>query len=246
MPAAVRLADLSSTYRPHRYSNARPSSAKGRFILYGLGLLIAALLYFGGHAFFNWKHVISSSGGRYFVHRVEISVPAFSQDDPRWALQLLGPTVYTIGQQGCALSSAAMVMAFYGLDTDPPRLNQFLNTHAGYTPNGWIFWEKAADLAPGYVEKSYEDLPSYALIDNNLLKGNPVIVRLTLRNGTSHFVVIVGKQGWDYLTRDPARTADWGVYPLKDLTPRIEALRFYRLLPPVSTIPKIATMGKIP
>jgi hypothetical protein len=230
MPApAVPLATLSLVYR--RGSGRAASSGRGRLRLWGGGLIFALALYLGVTGLWNWKHVISSSGGRYFVHRVEIPVPAFSQDDPRWTFQLLGPTGYTIGQQGCALSSAAMVLASYGVDTDPQRLNQFLLTDGGYTPNGWIYWEKAADLAPGRVEKAYEDLPTYALIDRNLLAGNPVIVRLTLRNGTTHFVVVVGKQGWDYLTRDPARSPSWGVYPLKDLTSRIEALRFYRVLP---------------
>jgi hypothetical protein len=168
-------------------------------------------------------------------------VPAFQQDDPRWSLQLLGPTIDTVGRQGCALTSAAMVLSFYGIDTDPQRLNDFLNSNGGYTPNGWLYWEKAAAIAPGRVEKAYEDLPSYELIDDNLLAGNPVIVRLTLRNGTTHFVVVVGKQGWDYLTRDPARPAEWGVYPLRELTPRIEALRFYRELtpPPAISVPPL-------
>ena len=238
----VRLSVLSPSYRPRRLE--RPDHFRGRLILWSTGLLFAAVLYFGVNGLWKWKHVLSTSGGRYFVQRVEIPVPPFSQDDPRWSLQLLGPTADTIGQQGCALTAAAMVLASYGLDIDPPRLNQFLNTHGGYTANGWIFWEKAADIAPAYVQKAYEDLPSYALIDKNLLIGNPVIVRLTLRDKTPHFVVIVGKQGWDYLTRDPARPADWGVYPLKELTPRIEALRFYRLLPASgSAIPKIATTG---
>jgi hypothetical protein len=208
----------------------RRGHGRGRLILWAGGLVFAALLYLAVTGFWHWKHVISSSGGRYFIHRVEIPVPVFRQDDPRWSMQLLGPTIYTIGDQGCALASASMVLASYGIDTDPPRLNAFLNTNGGYTPNGWLYWEKAAAIAPGRAEKAYEDLPSYALIDNNLLHGNPVIVRLTLRNGTTHFVVIVGKQGWDYLTRDPARPANWGVYPLRQLTSRIEALRFYRML----------------
>jgi hypothetical protein len=204
-------------------------------------LALAGALYLGVEGYWNWKHVISTHGGRYFVQRVEIPVPAFQQDDPRWSLQLLGPTIDTVGQEGCALTSAAMVLSFYGIDTDPQRLNAFLNTNGGYTPNGWLYWEKAAAIAPGRVEKAYEDLPSYALIDQNLLAGNPVIVRLTLRNGTIHFVVVVGKQGWDYLTRDPARPAAWGVYPLRELTPRIEALRFYRELtpPPAIIVPPV-------
>jgi hypothetical protein len=236
---SAHLADLSAGH--HHARAAEPVKItvgrhRRRALIWAAGLALALAIYFGLDAFLNWKHVISSSGGRYFVQRVEIPVPAFQQNDPRWSLDLLGPTFDTVGRQGCALTSAAMVLASYGIDTDPQRLNAFLDTNGGYTPNGWLYWEKAADLAPGRVEKAYEDLPSYALIDANLLAGNPVIIRLTLRNGTTHFVVIVGKQGWDYLTRDPARPPDWGVYPLRELTSRIEALRFYRVLTPAPAI----------
>jgi hypothetical protein len=203
-----------------------------RILLWGGGILLAAAIHFGVPAFFAWKHVISSSGGLYFPNRVVIPVPVFTQDDPRWTLELLGPTFDTVGQTGCAITSAAMVLSAYGVDTDPGRLNQYLTTHHGYTEEGWVYWEKAAEVAPGgQVEKAYEDLPSYALIDQNLLAGNPVIVRLTLHNGTTHFVVLLGKEGWNYLIQDPARSPTYGVYPLKDLTDRIEALRFYRIVP---------------
>ncbi|MCE0498965.1 MAG: C39 family peptidase [Methylacidiphilales bacterium] len=229
------LSTLSPVYHRRDSHTARMeiTRSRRRLALWLGGALIAWVFYFDVPGFFAWKHVISSSGGRYFVHRVEIPVPPFEQDDPRWTFELLGPTFNTLGQQGCAVASAAMVLAAYGVDTDPQRLNQYLTTHAGYTPNGWVYWEKAAEVAPGgQVEKAYEDLPSYALIDENLARGNPVIVRLTLRDGTTHFVVVVGKQGWDYLIRDPARSPAWGVYPLKNLTGRIEALRFFRVVPP--------------
>ena len=47
-----------------------------------------------------------------------------------------------------------------------------------------------------------------------------------------HFgaVVIVGKDGFDYLIQDPASGGVDGVYPLRKLTPEIEALRFYEKL----------------
>jgi hypothetical protein len=228
----VPLAKLSLVYTRTDTARSGHDIALSRIILWGGGLFIAALLFLGVPTFFGWKHVISSSGGRYFVHRVQIPVPVFTQDDPRWSFQLLGPTDETIGQSGCAITSAAMVLSAYGVDTDPQRLNDFLNANAGYTPNGWLYWEKAAAIAPGgQVEKAYEDLPSYTLIDQNLEQGNPVIVRLTLRNGTTHFVVVVGKEGWDYLAQDPARPPEWGVYPLKNLTGRIEALRYFRVVP---------------
>jgi hypothetical protein len=228
----VPLAKLSLIYSRADTERSGHDIALGRLVVWGGGLLIAALIWFGVPGFFGWKHVISSSGGRYFVHRVQIEVPVFTQDDPRWAFELLGPTYETIGQSGCAITSAAMVLAAYGVDTDPDRLNQFLLANSGYTPNGWLYWEKAAAIAPGnQVEKAYEDLPSYALIDENLLQANPVIVRITLHNGTTHFVVVVGKEGWNYLVQDPARPPDFGVYPLRNLTARIDALRYFRVVP---------------
>jgi hypothetical protein len=228
----VPLAKISLVYTRSDVNRAGHDVARRRLLLWTAGLLIAAAIYFGVPAFFAWKHVISSSGGHYFLHRVVIPVPVFTQDDPHWTLELLGPTFDTVGQAGCAVTSAAMVLSAYGVDTDPDRLNQYLTTHDGYTEDGWVYWEKAAEVAPGgQVEKAYEDLPSYALIDQNLMAGNPVIVRLTLPNGHTHFVVLVGKEGWNYLAQDPARSPSWGVYPLKDLTDRIEALRFFRVVP---------------
>ena len=65
-----------------------------------------------------------------------------------------------MGEEGCAVSSAAMVLAFYGQDIDPGRLNAFLSDNGGYTPQGWLYWEKAADYQPGLARHAYEDLPS--------------------------------------------------------------------------------------
>ena len=157
-------------------------------------------------------------------------MPLFRQADERWGRDLLGATENTVGAEGCALSSAAMVLASYGIDTDPKRLNAFLKTNEGYTPQGWIYWEKAAEIAPEKVRHAYEDLPTYHLIDSNLCAGNPVIVRLRYPHGVTHFVVIAGKDGFDYLTRDPGAGAAKGFYPLREFGSKIEALRFYTKL----------------
>ncbi len=174
---------------------------------------------------------IEPSGGRYYDRRVELPVPLFRQGDERWRHDPLGRTPASLGAEGCAVASAAMVLASYGFDLDPGRLNRFLTTHPqGYTPQGWLYWEAAADYEPGKVRKAYEDLPSYELIDGQLARGNPVIVRLRLPSGTTHFVVIAGKQGYDYLTRDPGAGATKGLYPLREFGSLIEALRFYEKL----------------
>ncbi len=175
---------------------------------------------------------ISSSGGLYLPERVEIPVPQFFQNDPRWGTNSLALTPSTLGAEGCAVSSAAMALASYGVNIDPARLNEFLiQTPGGYTPQGWLYWEKAAEFDPLFAPRllpHYEDLPSYFLIDSNLLRGNPVIARLRYDNGITHFVVICGKEGFDYLIRDPGAGGTKGVYPMRELTPRIEAIRFYR------------------
>jgi len=181
----------------------------------------SALYYYAG------PRRIPSAGGLYFFSRLVLPVQRFAQDDPRWADDELGPAPSTMGQEGCAVSSAAMVLVFYGQDVDPGRLNAFLSSKNGYTPQGWLYWEKAADYHPGLVRHAYEDLPSYWLIDSNIARSNPVIVRVHLANGITHFVVIVGKAGFDYLIQDPASGGANGVYPLRALAPEIEALRFY-------------------
>jgi Peptidase C39 family len=173
---------------------------------------------------------IASSGGLFFISRLVLPVQRFAQSDSRWADDPLGPTDSSMGSEGCAVTSAAMVLSYYGIDTDPARLNEYLTDHDGYTPQGWLFWEKAADFSPGVVRHAYEDLPSYYLIDTNLMRGNPVIVRIHLANGVTHFVVIAGKEGFDYLIQDPATHGAAGIYPLRSLAEKIEALRFYERL----------------
>ncbi|MGC3991090.1 MAG: C39 family peptidase [Chthoniobacteraceae bacterium] len=178
---------------------------------------------------------LEPSGGLYFFSRVLIPVPGYAQADPQWHTDTLAYGPDTMGSAGCAVTSAAMVFKFYGVDINPQQLNWFLQKSGGFTPEGWLYWEAVAELAPGSIEKAYEDAPSYALIDWNLLHGNPVIIRIRLSRGVTHFVVIVGKQGWDYLIRDPGAGAARGYYPLSELHRKIEALRYYRVLKPVVT-----------
>ena len=61
----------------------------------------------------------------------------------------------------------------------------------------------------------------------NLERGNPVIIRLRYPSGVTHFVVISGKDGLDYLITDPGRRHADSPYPLKEFGSNIEALRYY-------------------
>jgi hypothetical protein len=173
---------------------------------------------------------IPSTGGQYFDRRVEIPVPVFAQDDPRWGNVRLGPSRDTLGYQGCAVTSAAMVVAFYGVKTDPQQLNSFLTKAGGLSDDGLIQWSRVPAIAPSHLELAYNGYASYELIDSNLLTKNPVIAIIHLRDGAYHFVVIVGKQGHNYLIRDPAASVFRRPYPLSDLTDRIDGICFFRTI----------------
>lgn len=198
-----------------------------------IGLSIAASLMWGWIRWQRWQEdwnrlgPIEASGGLYFQPRLELDVPLFRQADERWRSDRLGDTSASLAAEGCAVAAAAMVLASYGADTDPGRLNRLLTENEGYVGTGWLVWEKAAEVTGDIARKVYEGDPSFRLIDENLRRGNPVIVRLRTESGTTHFVVIAGKEGYDYLTRDPGAGASKGLYPLREFGSKIEALRFY-------------------
>ena len=196
-------------------------------------LSIVGSLVFGWVRWHRWQAdwnrfgLLEPSGGLFFQPRLELNVPGFRQADERWGKDPLGNTPASLGAEGCAVTSAAMVLASYGADTDPGRLNKLVTEANGYEGAGWLVWEKAAEVTGNIARKAYEADASYRLIDENLARRNPVIVRLRTAGGTTHFVVIAGKEGYDYLVRDPGAGSAKGLYPLKEFGSKIEALRFY-------------------
>lgn len=169
-----------------------------------------------------------SAGGLPFFRARELPVAHYSQADGRWSGDALGGTASSLGAEGCAVTCAAMVLKYHGFESDPGMLNGWLTANGGYTAQGWIHWEKAAELTDGMLEHAYEAPPSYRLMDVEIFRGNPVIVRVRRPGATStHFVVIVGKSGRRYLVADPANRGGDRRY-LDEIAPDIEALRFYR------------------
>ena len=204
-----------------------------RFFNFGLISLIVVAV--AGTAWvLDWtsKRPLATSGGLYIPGTIEIPGPHFLQGDSRWSEDLLGNTEDSLAEVGCAVAAAAMALAGYGAETDPGQLNAFLRrTKGGYTPEGWLYWEKAAETDPELTTAllpHYEDAPSHFLIDWNLLRGNPVIVRVRYPGGTTHFVLVCGKQGFEYLVRDPGEGGRSGLSLLRDFPAPVEALRFYK------------------
>ena len=131
-----------------------------------------------------------------------------------------------------------MVASFYGIKTDPQKLNDFLTRTGGLDSEGLIDWSLVPSVAPNRWELAYNGVASYERIDENLVSGNPVIVLIPLRDGAYHFVVIVGKEGRDYLIRDPANSDH--PYPLREITGRINGLCTFRSVHPLGATYRFA------
>jgi hypothetical protein len=175
----------------------------------------------------DWSDSIPSCGGSFFSKTVNLPVAAFAQGDPRWSGQCLGSTSDTLEDEGCTLTSVVMVLNYYGIKTDPGHLNRFLSSHFGYDKDGLLSFEQVTTYAPERIRLVYQGICTYASLDRNLLAGHPVIIQVTLPDGGMHFVVVAGKQGYDYLVKDPAAYPDAGLIPLQQITSRIDREYIY-------------------
>ena len=79
-------------------------------------------------------------------------VRAFSQRDGRWQGAQLGTGELTIGQAGCLLSAAAGMLASWGFDTDPGRLNEYVLKHYGFVDGNLFVFASIDGLNCRFVE----------------------------------------------------------------------------------------------
>lgn len=126
----------------------------------------------------------------------------FSQDDPRWAASNIGMTRSTMANYGCAVTSVAMVLKYYGVDIDPGRLVKLPLFYYDL-----IVWPKkwedvsCANCPPPHISSSID----WSWLDRELKNAHPVIVFVKAegRNG-GHYVVIHHKDDTGrYVVHDP-------------------------------------------
>ncbi|MBC7877411.1 MAG: SH3 domain-containing protein [Anaerolineales bacterium] len=135
----------------------------------------------------------------------------YSQQDPKWKQDILGfgDPGDTIGYVGCALTSVAILISGHGYVETPKTLNQKLKNVNGFVSAG-IRWDTVSQIYPQVNIKSNiacgsTDAP-LGQIDASIAAGQPVIVMVDnspLNGLQTHWVVLYGKEGNDYLMLDP-------------------------------------------
>jgi len=136
------------------------------------------------------------------------SVPLYRQNQEPWASVSYGCGGTTISSSGCGVTSAAMVLKYYGVDTNPAILAN-LSLNSGYrtcgsgTAHGFFPW-----IADYYGLQSQNNIGWNAILEN-LNNGRPVIVSgqgSEPFTSSGHFIVLTCyNEDGTISINDPAR-----------------------------------------
>ncbi len=138
----------------------------------------------------------------------------FSQGDPRWGSRTLGRSS-SISKQGCAISSIAMILRFYGREADPGNLDAFLDANLGYSGNSVVwsiagkFMQPAGGKELKYRSKSGDEAELRRIVAQRVETDRPTMLRVDYGIDPdltyNHFVVCVGiTDDGRFIMNDPA------------------------------------------
>ncbi|MBW1999730.1 MAG: C39 family peptidase [Deltaproteobacteria bacterium] len=143
------------------------------------------------------KPCIGTHGVTVLEQCPELKVPLYKQNGSPWGEDTYDHTDKTIRQKGCALTSAVMVLRYYGVtkgidgkEVNPRNLNEWLNKKAdGYFTGGSVNWWAVAEYSGGNVVfvgllRKRND----RLLSSDLCRGRLVLLRVS----STHFVVAKG------------------------------------------------------
>lgn len=129
--------------------------------------------------------------------------PIYLQTDKRWSENRLGGSGERFGSVGCVVCCVSMALAELGVEIPPDELNRKLDSAGGFTEQGLLKWEAVSKITNSQISVDVRDAPDHATIDKALRQGWPVLAKVLIRGTVAHWVLIVGKDGLDYLIKDP-------------------------------------------
>jgi hypothetical protein len=146
---------------------------------------------------------IAAAGGSAEAHYQLSESAFFLQTDARWSKDEIGGSRESLGAVGCAICSVSMALAHHGIELTPGQLNEKLKTREGYTAQGWLKWNKITELTDRKIRIEIPERLTHEVIDKALKAKQPVIAKVFLNRVITHWVLIVGKSGYEYLIKDP-------------------------------------------
>ena len=171
--------------------------------------IIGVMVVAGSGTYFLYKQhsktypPIDSTGGQEItIDRAEDKL-YYLQNDPQWGNDRIGGSDETMGRVGCTVCCVAMSLTNHGYSIDPKRLNEDLKKNKGYTKQGWLIWGKVSDITDGKFGVRIPGKPSHKIIDDQLKNGNDVLAKILINKVIPHWVLIVDKDGLEYLAKDP-------------------------------------------
>ena len=167
-----------------------------------------------GHSEVYFDNVIISKLEQETDEFPDLNVPYYSQKNPAWKNDIYdhsqnqewANSYYTVGNWGCALTSAAMILKYHGHDVDPKALNLWLiESPDGYLGNGYVNWNAISRYSLQHSNHNAKALeferkpPTLEQIKTEIINGNPVIADVF-----DHFVVVDEITDSSFGIKDPA------------------------------------------
>jgi len=118
----------------------------------------------------------------------------YNQRDSQWGNIGLGGSKYSVAEYGCLVSSVAMVASHYGKNIKPSDIAT--NPSAFVPPTGYLEHSFSVNGVSVLINNASKNL-----IDSELASGRPVIAGLF--SGPDHFIVLLKKDGDNYIMNDP-------------------------------------------
>ncbi|MCX7842017.1 MAG: stalk domain-containing protein [Clostridia bacterium] len=194
--------------------------------------------------------ILFTCNATYAEEPMRLDVPNFVQHYQPWKDQQYGFGNRTIEYAGCALTSLSMLFKYYGVDTNPEDMNNWLKNNNGYVAKESISWSKAVERSAGKIQyigtKDFNGKADLTLIKAEIDKGFPVMARMRYQ-GTNHYVLICGYSGDTFYINDPwtedsSKTINEGYEPFNNPSESIKGIVMFKasgIMPPKVPVVKV-------
>jgi peptidoglycan hydrolase CwlO-like protein len=116
----------------------------------------------------------------------------YNQRDSQWGNIGMGGSSYSVAEYGCLVTSVSMLASHYGKNIKPSDIA----VRSNYFVPGTGYLYHTADGMPFSLTSAPK-----SILDSELSAGRPVIAGLY--SGPDHFIVILKKEGDNYIMHDP-------------------------------------------